>query len=190
LVASYASKQFQALWNGIQKSVTGEKVEGDEHQDDLATVKVADDASELVTGLPVPAAHREQAGELVHYLTGAGLGAAYALAAGRAPRVTAGFGTAYGMAANLLLNEALLPALSLSASPARTPAVKHLYAATTHLVFRPGAGRITPAPRERCPSGSDLSWPSTCKAMLPRCRFGRDRCAEHPTVLPLPSALS
>jgi hypothetical protein len=135
LIASFASKQFQGFWNSIQKSATGEKAEGDEHQDDLATVKVADEASELATGAPVPEPHREQAGELVHYLTGAALGALYGLSARSIPSVTAGYGTAYGAAANLLLNEALLPALGFSPPPARTPPVKHLYAAATHLVF-------------------------------------------------------
>lgn len=135
LVASFLSKELQAVWNSFQKSVTGQKAEGDVDQDDPATVKVADEASELATGARVPGPHRGQAGDLVHYLTGASLGAAYGLAAASVPAVTAGYGAAYGTAANLLLNEGLLPLLRLSPPPSRTPLAKHLYAAATHLVF-------------------------------------------------------
>lgn len=135
LIASWASTQFQAVWNAAQKNLTGEKAEGGETQDDPPTVKAADQVSEAVAGTPVPEPHREQAGELVHYVTGAGLGGLYGLLGEAAPVVTAGYGTGFSMAANLLLNEALVPVLRLGPPPTETPLVKHLYGAATHLVF-------------------------------------------------------
>ena len=58
--------------------------------DDPATVKAADSVSEAVTGEPVTQKRRENAGVLVHYVTGAALGAGYALAARVWPETTAG----------------------------------------------------------------------------------------------------
>ncbi len=135
LIASLVEKQFQSLWNAAQKRLTGEKAEGDESQDDPAPAQAADAASKMAVGTPVPEPHREQAGELVHYLTGAGLGGLYGLMADPAPAITAGYGAAYGLATHLVMNEAVVPALGFAPPPTETPPAKHLYSLSSHLVF-------------------------------------------------------
>ncbi len=135
LIAAFVSSRFQAVWNAAQERLTGHKAEGDETQDDPPPLQAADAASELLVGTPVPEPHREPAGALVHYLTGAALGGIYGLIAEPAPAVTAGWGTAYGAATAAILDEALVPALGLAPPPTRTPAVKHAYGLATHLVF-------------------------------------------------------
>jgi uncharacterized membrane protein YagU involved in acid resistance len=49
------------------------------------------------------------------------LGAIYGGLAELAPAVTAGYGAAYGTAVNLVLDEAIVPALGLGPSPFKTP---------------------------------------------------------------------
>ncbi len=103
--------------------------------DDPATVKAADSAKRLVTGDAVTQKHRETAGTLVHYVTGAALGAGYALAARRWPETTAGFGLAYGVGVATVLDDAAIPAFGWGPSPLETPASTHAYGLASHAVF-------------------------------------------------------
>ena len=103
--------------------------------DDPATVKAADSAKRLVTGDAVTQKHRETAGTVVHYVTGAVLGAGYALAARRWPQTTAGFGLAYGVTIATVLDDAAVPAFGWGPAPTDTPASTHAYGLASHAVF-------------------------------------------------------
>lgn len=127
LVASAAMDMFQR----VAASAFGQSGSND----DPATVKAADSAKRLVTGDAVTQKHRETAGSVVHYITGAALGAGYALAARRWPETTAGFGLAYGVTIATLLDDAAVPALGWGPSPTETPASTHAYGLASHAVF-------------------------------------------------------
>lgn len=103
--------------------------------DDPATVKAADSAKRRVTGDAVTQKHRETAGTMVHYVTGAALGAGYALAARCWPQTTAGFGLAYGVTIATVLDDAAVPAFGWGPSPMETPASTHAYGLASHAVF-------------------------------------------------------
>lgn len=98
--------------------------------DDPATVKAADSVSE-----PVTQKRRESAGVLVHYVTGAALGAGYALAARVWPETTAGFGTAFGVGVATLLDDVAVPAFGWGPSATETPPAIHAYGLASHVVF-------------------------------------------------------
>jgi uncharacterized membrane protein YagU involved in acid resistance len=127
LVASAAMAVFQAQ---AQKLLPDQG--GDE---DPATVKAADAASEAVIGNPVPEPYREQAGQAVHYVTGAVLGAIYGVLTEYKPDASAGFGSAYGIATAALLDEAAVSAAGLAPPPTETPLASHAYGAASHLVY-------------------------------------------------------
>ncbi len=101
---------------------------------DPATVKAADTASVAIEGRLVTQKHRAAAGSLVHYGTGTALGLGYAFLAEAAPIVTVGFGTAFGVATMLVLDDLLTPAMGWGPWPGLEPGV-HLYSLTSHLVF-------------------------------------------------------
>ena len=100
-----------------------------------ATTRTADMAAQVVTGAPVPQRWRAGAGEAVHYGLGAVLGGAYGLSTHWSSRTSAGFGTLYGVAVALALDETAVPAMGLGPSPARTPLATHLYSLASHVVF-------------------------------------------------------
>lgn len=97
--------------------------------------QLADAVSEAATGRPVPDAAKDAAGKLVHFATGAGLGALYTLAGRWLPDVRAGFGTAYGIAVSAVLDEGLMPALGLAPPPGDVPLADHAEGAAAHLIF-------------------------------------------------------
>lgn len=127
IVASFAMDLFQR----VAASAFGQTGSND----DPATVKAADSAKRLVTGDSVTQKHRETAGTLVHYVTGAALGAGYALAARRWPQTTAGFGLAYGVGIATLLDDAAVPAFGWGPAPTDTPPSTHAYGLASHAVF-------------------------------------------------------
>ncbi|AQR74778.1 DUF1440 domain-containing protein [Sphingomonas sp. LM7] len=125
LVASAAMAAFQAQ---AQKLLP-------DSDEDPATVKAADAASEVVTGDPVPEPYREPAGQAVHYIAGAVIGGIYGVLTEYKAEASAGFGSAYGVATAALLDEAAVPALGLSPAPDETPLATHAYGAASHLVY-------------------------------------------------------
>ncbi len=127
LVASAAMAAFQAQAEPLLPDAEGEE--------DPATVKAADKASEAVTGDPVPEPYREQAGMAVHYVTGAVLGGIYGVITEYRPEASAGFGGAYGLATSALLDQAVVPAAGLGPLPDETPLATHAYGAASHLVY-------------------------------------------------------
>lgn len=126
LVASAAMAMFQAQ---AQKLLPGQD------EDDPATVKAADAASEAVIGDPVPEPYREPAGQMVHYVAGAVIGGIYGVLTEYRPEARSGFGGAYGIATAALLDEAEVPAAGLASAPEDMPLAAHAYGAASHLVY-------------------------------------------------------
>jgi putative membrane protein len=125
LVASAAMAAFQAQAEKLLP----------ESDEDPATVKAADAASETVIGDPMPEPYREPAGQAVHYIAGAVIGGIYGVLTEYKPEASAGFGSAYGVATSALFDEALVPALGLAPAPGETPLATHAYGAASHLVY-------------------------------------------------------
>ena len=127
LVASAAMAAFQAQAQKLLPQSGGD--------DDPATVKAADAASEAIIGDPVPEPYRKPAGQAVHYIAGAVIGGIYGVLTEYKPDASAGFGSAYGIATAALLDEAAVPAAGLGPSPDETPLASHAYGAASHLVY-------------------------------------------------------
>jgi putative membrane protein len=126
VVASFAMDRFQALVSTLAPSDSDEEP---------ATAKAADRVKQAVDGAPVPEEQQPLAGQLVHYLLGAGLGVAYGVAAEFRPAVTTGFGAPFGLGVAAALDEAAVPAVGLGSSPRETPPSTHAYTIASHLVF-------------------------------------------------------
>lgn len=88
-----------------------------------------------VTGTGLTGMGKTAGGEAVHYLTGAGLGMAYALLGRRWPGVSAARGAAYGIAVWATVEETGLALLELKPPPWRVEPAEHSFAAASHLVF-------------------------------------------------------
>lgn len=126
--------QFQRLWERAFPRPQG---------DDPATVKAAQKGSRAARGVSLNEAEKQTAGNAIHYLFGAGVGAAYGLLAEYRPGVTRGLGTGLAMASATAFDEAAVPALGLSKSPTDYPAKVHAYSYASHLVY----GGVTEAVR-------------------------------------------
>ncbi|MCP3736234.1 DUF1440 domain-containing protein [Sphingomonas sp. RP10(2022)] len=135
LVAGLAGGLVASLAMDLFQRAAASAFAQDGGDDDPATVKAADSAKELVTGEPVTQKHRESAGTLVHYATGAALGVGYALAARAWPETTAGFGTAFGIGVSTVLDDVAVPAFGWGAAPTDTPPSTHAYGLASHAVF-------------------------------------------------------
>ena len=133
VAASYVMERFQAEWMKAEEAGGGSPPSSG--PEDPATVKAADRVAVAVTGEPVPPARREQAGEIVHYTTGAGVGAIYGALSEVAPLLTFGFGAAYGGAVAIGLDDTLVPKLGLSKGPKETAPSVHAYSLASHLVY-------------------------------------------------------
>ena len=103
--------------------------------DESSTAKAADDASLIAAGRRLPKPRKVQGGRIVHYATGAALGAFYCVAADRWAATTSGFGSAFGSATMLALDDVGVPAFGWGAPPWDSPANTHLYSLSSHLVF-------------------------------------------------------
>ena len=126
LIASFAMDRFQSLWSRAVSMPD---------EGDPATVKAASKMSRAATGEPIAESDKKLAGSIVHYLFGAGLGAAYGLAAEYRPVVTKGFGTGFAALSATLFDEIAVPAAGLSGPPSKTPAKVHAYSYASHLLF-------------------------------------------------------
>jgi putative membrane protein len=127
LVASAAMAAFQSRASTL--------LPDDGNAEDPATVQAADKVSEAILDAPVPEPYREDAGQAVHYITGAVLGGIYGLITEYRPEASAGFGSAYGIVTSALLDEAAVPAAGLAPPPSETPVETHAYGAASHLVY-------------------------------------------------------
>lgn len=126
LVAAGAMELFQRV-AGTAMGQTGEG--------EPATVKAANSVALAVTGHDLPEAAKGPAGEAVHYVTGAALGLGYGVLVALAPKLRAGFGTGYGLAANVLIDNAIVPAAGLGPKPTETSAATQAYGGLSHLLF-------------------------------------------------------
>jgi len=118
---------------------------------DDATVKTATALSRAVTGHAIPPKRKKLAGNIVHYSFGTAMGAAYGLLTEMQPKASTGFGLPFGMALWAAADEAAVPTLGLSESPAHTPARAHVMGLASHLVYgastdliRRGLSRVIP----------------------------------------------
>ena len=127
LIAGAVMNGFQALWSAASGSESSDE--------EPTTTKFADKLARAATGEPLAEPLRKPADPAVHYALSALLGAAYGLVAETSHFARAGFGTGFGAATLLALDEAAVPALGLSPPPTETPLPTHGYALAAHLVF-------------------------------------------------------
>lgn len=126
LVASFVMDRYQGATAGTFGQDGG--------NGDPATIKAADSVALAVEGRKVTQKRRAAAGAAVHYGTGTALGLGYAFLAQSVPAVTIGFGTAFGVATMLVLDDLATPAFGWGPWPGLEPGV-HLYSLTSHLAF-------------------------------------------------------
>ena len=125
IAASLAMNLFQKGWNGVVAMPdTG----------DPATVKAAQKASRAATGRSIVPSDKPAAGEAVHYLFGAALGATYGLLAEYKPEITAANGAWFGTMATAF-DEIGVPLAGLSESPSAFGPETHAYAFVSHALF-------------------------------------------------------
>ena len=98
-------------------------------------MRAAGAVSKGVLGHRLSVHEKKVAGPAVHYATGIALGGVYGVAAALEPGVTVGAGPPYGAAVAAVLDEALVPAVGLSAPPWQSPASTHAYSLASHVVF-------------------------------------------------------
>jgi putative membrane protein len=123
LAGAFAMNQFQRLW----KSSDG----GGED----ATVKTAELISQDVLHHDLTDDEKKWAGSLVHYAFGTVVGAEYGVLAAKHPAVSVCYGTAYGAALWLVVDEIGVPALGLSEPASQFPLSTHVRALASHLVY-------------------------------------------------------
>jgi uncharacterized membrane protein len=99
-----------------------------------STERAAERVAKL-TGRRLPRKRRPAAGEAVHYGMGSLVGGLYGAAAELQPRVTAGCGTVFGVAAATVVDETLVPALRFGDPITRAPLQSHPYSYVSHLVY-------------------------------------------------------
>jgi putative membrane protein len=125
LAASFAMNQFQSLWAKAVPMSEGP----------TAAEEAADAMSEEVSGAPVRGSQKRTADSVVHYATGAVIGAVYGLAAGVLPAITLGSGLLFSGAVWLLGDELAVPSLRLGPPPQKTEARQHILGIASHIVF-------------------------------------------------------
>src|SRR5690606_11084073 len=119
--------------------VIGARADGrdaqEQQQGEPSNIRAAAAVATHVLDRPIPKEYEEAAGAVTHYALGAVCGAIYGAAAELTPKVTAGYGTAFGAAVWALADEIAVPALGLSSPPTRHPPSTHLFALSSHLVY-------------------------------------------------------
>ena len=135
LLAAFVMNNFQTAWSTAEKKLTNGQSDSTGGEGEPSTVKAADRVARTATGKPLPEKAKAPAGQAVHYATGAVLGAVYGALAEVVPMITTGFGAAYGTLVNLVLDEAVVPALGLGPNPFDVPMKTHAYGAASHSVF-------------------------------------------------------
>ena len=127
LVASFAMSMAQRVFAAIgpKQGSAG----------DPATVKAANRLSRAATERSIEPKQKAAAGEAVHFATGAALGLAYGIAAEYRPEVTTGYGTAFGAATALALDEMGVPLVGLGKPPWQAPLSSHAFGLVSHLIF-------------------------------------------------------
>ena len=152
LVGSGVMEGFQALWLKAKERLGADEtggsaapgppvklaalaVEGGASPPDPAPVKVAAAVTASLTGGRLRKAEKEPAGRIVHYAFGTASAIGYGVLADLAPIVTLGFGTLFGIAVWILLDNLMLWALGLAKRPTAYPLSAHAYALASHVVY-------------------------------------------------------
>lgn len=132
LVASWTMNQFQAGMKKIQTQQSGEAREG---EDEDATMKAANLASEEILHRELSREEKKKAAPYIHYGFGTLMGTLYGIMAEEFPATTSGFGTAYATGVFLAGDEGAVSALGLGAKPNEVPLSTHAKALASHLVY-------------------------------------------------------
>ena len=135
VIASGAMSAAHNVIVAINAGARQPKPPPDRHQEEDATVKIADGIARRLLHRPLPEDKKPLAGNLVHYAFGAGVGAIYGAVATGAPRVTAALGLPFGVAVWLGAHVIMVPALGLAAPPTRQTPVKEALEFVLHLVY-------------------------------------------------------
>lgn len=154
LVGAFVMTGFQSLMTKLSSNESqseGSKPSGGDQQQDerLSEVNASEDSedsepstekaasaiSERVFHHKLTEKEKGIAGEALHYAMGATSGALYGMTAEFAPEAAAGRGLLFGTALWLIADEAVVPAVGLSKTPAEYPLSKHAYALASHLVY-------------------------------------------------------
>ncbi len=130
LTAALATSLFEKASKKARLAATGANP-----NEPPPTDALADRIYHGATGGALKEQAKTAAGMVIHFATGAGLGAAYALLTRRWPAVAAGRGSAYGLGVWASVEEAGLALLGLKPSPWRVAPAEHAFAAVSHLVF-------------------------------------------------------
>jgi uncharacterized membrane protein YagU involved in acid resistance len=130
-----AAGAMSVVHKGISAGARQQKPPPDQHQDEDATVKVAEGIARRLFHRPLPEDKKPLAGNLVHYAFGAGVGALYGGFAAVVPRVTTAVGLPFGVAVWLGAHVITVPALGLAEPPTRRPLSKEGPEFVLHLVY-------------------------------------------------------
>lgn len=103
--------------------------------EESSTTRLARDLAELLGREPPTDDQARAAGSLIHYTLGAGLGLAYGAAAGVRPAVASGMGLPFGAATEIVIDQAIVPALGLSNPFWKCSPARHLRGLVAHLLF-------------------------------------------------------
>jgi putative membrane protein len=120
---------------GLSARAPQEQSPPNQHQDEDATVKIANGIARWLFHGPLPAAKKPLAGNLVHYAFGASVGALYGGVAAVVPSVTTAVGLPFGVAVWLGAHVITVPALGLAEPPTRQPPAKEGLEFVLHLVY-------------------------------------------------------
>ena len=136
LAAAFVMNCFQIALGKLSERLSPEPEDNssDRNSAEPSTVRAVEKFQGIISGRPLPEGQRQTAGN-VHYAFGALLGLTYALASRRFPQIRSRYGTVFGGAVSLVVDETLLPAADLSPKPGEVPLTSHFYGIASHLVF-------------------------------------------------------
>ncbi len=132
VVASFAMNRFQAHTMRLLARYEGTSKEA---HAEPSTQQAADAVSRTVFGRDVPDIDKRKAGQAVHYVAGALIGAGYGIAAEFRPGVTAGLGSALGLGTAAVLDDTIVPLVGWGAPVWRGDVASNAYSHFSHLVF-------------------------------------------------------
>lgn len=128
IVASLAVSLFQAAWNATRLTPTPKEVRS---PPEVAAERIA----EFVSGNVLTPGQRRSGGEMVHFATGAGLGAVYGGLSQAWPAVRSGNGAAFGLGVCVSVGEVAVSLSGLKPPLWQIDAADHALEAVSHLVF-------------------------------------------------------
>ena len=135
---AYTMELFLTWWNDMERAAAPRRrahAIKDTATDEPATIKAAERVAKKVLDTDLPEELKPAAGELVHYTTGATIGAVYGAVAEVLPPARMFNGLAMGVVVWWTADNMFVPAQRLGAKPEQTPPSKHAYALASHLVY-------------------------------------------------------